>query len=360
MRLKKRTSIVDVAQRAGVSKTTAGYVLARKEPYFSQYTADTIGKVERAARALGYSPNLFAASLRLGESLLLGVYFDFDAPAGGPPIHGVSQFLWDIFSGITQASIERGCYPVLIARPSIRDFARAEEELNKVARIPFGGMIVFARDPLWNRVFAAWDRSRVPCIRLFGRGRTTPQPWTVDLDNAAVGRMAARAILQRGHRNVLYLTEQREDPAMQERLAGFLAGMTRRSAAGINVTSLCIPDPREFDDAPGGRTQAFEHHLTEQLRHLAPTAIFAPSGGLATLIASALQNLLRIDVPSECLVVGLDVPWELPVAHRILQVHCPGYEIGRLAVDLLYARIEGKHVRNPVRLVRPQLIEPRT
>ncbi|WP_052706201.1 LacI family DNA-binding transcriptional regulator [Vibrio galatheae] len=62
----------DIAQLAGVSKTTASYILSGKgEQYrISQETQD---RVWQLARQHNYTPNLAARSLRIGTSRLIGV-----------------------------------------------------------------------------------------------------------------------------------------------------------------------------------------------------------------------------------------------------------------------------------------------
>ena len=69
MRGSRRQTIVDVAHRAGVSKSTAARALSNA-PEISEATRD---KVLEAARALGYERNHLAVGMRSGRSGMLGL-----------------------------------------------------------------------------------------------------------------------------------------------------------------------------------------------------------------------------------------------------------------------------------------------
>ncbi|MEO7223322.1 MAG: LacI family DNA-binding transcriptional regulator, partial [Devosia sp.] len=69
MRGSRRQTIVDVAQRAGVSKSTVARALSNA-PEISDATRD---KVLEAARALGYERNHLAVGMRSGRTGMLGL-----------------------------------------------------------------------------------------------------------------------------------------------------------------------------------------------------------------------------------------------------------------------------------------------
>src|SRR5687767_10210541 len=69
MRGSRRQTIVDVAQRAGVSKSTAARALSNA-PEISDATRS---KVLEAARQLGYERNHLAVGMRSGRSGMLGL-----------------------------------------------------------------------------------------------------------------------------------------------------------------------------------------------------------------------------------------------------------------------------------------------
>lgn len=64
-----RTTIADVARRAGVSTATVSRVLNGKGPI----DADTRARVEAAMKELNYTPNLTARHLGQGKGYLIGL-----------------------------------------------------------------------------------------------------------------------------------------------------------------------------------------------------------------------------------------------------------------------------------------------
>ena len=67
---RKKVTIVDVAAKAGVSKTTISRYLNGKFEYMSEESRQRIADV---IEELGYRPNSLARSLKSKQSFLLGV-----------------------------------------------------------------------------------------------------------------------------------------------------------------------------------------------------------------------------------------------------------------------------------------------
>src|SRR5699024_7590258 len=66
----KRVTISDVAQHAGVSKSTVSQYLNRRYDYMGKNTKE---KIESAIKELEYSPNMVARSLKQKSSTTIGV-----------------------------------------------------------------------------------------------------------------------------------------------------------------------------------------------------------------------------------------------------------------------------------------------
>ena len=64
------TTLKDVAKRAGVSTATVSYVMNQRTNKVSESVA---AKVRKAARELGYQPNMAARALRSNKSNIIGV-----------------------------------------------------------------------------------------------------------------------------------------------------------------------------------------------------------------------------------------------------------------------------------------------
>lgn len=87
MTIRRRVTLAEVAGRAGVSTTTASYILNDRSAQM-RISPETDLRVRRAALDLGYRPNRSARSLRTSRTATIGLISDF--AAGG---HFASQML---------------------------------------------------------------------------------------------------------------------------------------------------------------------------------------------------------------------------------------------------------------------------
>jgi LacI family transcriptional regulator len=92
-----RSSVVtirDVAKESGFSSTTVSIVL-NNAPLSRYIPAVTKKRIEKAAKKLGYRPNLFARSLRSRRSHTVGVMvFEMTDPFCTPVLRGIETSLY--------------------------------------------------------------------------------------------------------------------------------------------------------------------------------------------------------------------------------------------------------------------------
>src|SRR5919108_2986347 len=94
----KRPTQKDVAQRAGVSRSTVSYVLNDQTELKIPISDETRQRVMDAITELGYEPDARAQSLRLGRTNIIGVII--------PTIQ--NPFFWQILSGISDGLQQAG------------------------------------------------------------------------------------------------------------------------------------------------------------------------------------------------------------------------------------------------------------
>ena len=88
----KRITIADVAELAGVHKATVSRALNTLTQH--QVNAATAKKVQRAAKQLGYIPNMMARGLRTSLSMTIGVIIpDFTNPIFPPILRGIENYI---------------------------------------------------------------------------------------------------------------------------------------------------------------------------------------------------------------------------------------------------------------------------
>jgi LacI family transcriptional regulator len=305
-----RVTLLDVARRAGVSRTTASFVLTGRRDM--RISADAEQRVMQAARELNYRPNLMARSLRTNFTHTIGLLSDTIASEAfaGEMIRGsvatalVHNHL--LFVGETEGN------------PTMEK--RLVEDMLDRGVDGFLYAAMFTREARVPSVFRGHPVVMVNCA-VRGRRVTSVLP-----DEAGAGRTAAAALLAAGHRDHVYLVG--ETPvqvyAARMRLAGIEAGFdTVETRLAGQIDSLWWPD---------SAYQAVRAFLDTGAR---VTAFICLNDRVAFGAYQALQEAGR-RVPADVSVVAFDdsdlARWMRP---QLSSVALPHFELGRRAVELL-------------------------
>lgn len=323
----RRVTLREVAQRAGVSPTTASFVLAGREDM--RISEDARLRVRRAAAELDYRPNLTARSLRTKVTRTIALVSDTIATRqyGGAMVYG----------SLTAALEEEHLLFVTETEGDPDVESRLVEDLlgRQVDGFLYASM--FTRQV---RLPKALKGHPVVLLNCTSRDAAVP---TVLPDERGGGRTAVRVLLEHGHRDGIVVLG--ETPAgvyaARERLAGIEEALT---AAGTKVAAQlqCSWWPEAAYDA-----------VRYTLRHgVVPRALVCLNDRIAFGAYQALQEA-GATVPDDVSVISFDdsdlAGWLRP---ELTSVALPHYELGRRAVRLLLAPepVEGvEEVPMPVR-----------
>lgn len=114
----------------------------------------------------------------------------------------------------------------------------------------------------------------------------SPEVANVTIDDAEVGRLAARTLFSHGHRRILVLRDQPHESTTEERLRGFFSMMAE---LGVPETSVQLLDAElnVLEGSLEGSYECITKFLDEQENSLDFTAVFtlSLSGGAAVLRA---------------------------------------------------------------------------
>jgi LacI family transcriptional regulator len=317
---RRPTTIIDVANAAGVGRSTASRVMS-DQPGVKAATRE---KVLEAAERLGYSPNPLAQAMLSGNTHTLGVVLaDVENP-----------FFAQATRAITDTARELG-YDVILANTDERlPSEQAAVQLMLDKRVD--GIILSATTSL------ELDHLRralltTPVV-LIDRKAPALGVDTVVIDNYTAAFRAIQLLTELGHTRIAVTSNaSRATPEMpyissvSERFDGVRAALR---AAGIT------PDPDLF--WIGGWTFVPQAAAVERLaRANRPTAVLATDSLVALSTLSAARRA-GLRVPDDLSLITFDnSPWSEAFSPALSVVSQPVSELGATATRLLIERAQG-------------------
>ncbi|MEU5837069.1 LacI family DNA-binding transcriptional regulator [Streptomyces diacarni] len=311
----RRSTVTDVARRAGVSTATVSRVLNRNYPV----AAATRERVEKAIQELGYVVNAHARALAGVSGRTVGIIVnDVVDPFYAYIARGVEReasrggrlCLVCCTQGDPQRELafvelmhERRADAVIVVGGSVADRAYTGELARRATELDADGakLVLCGRPPLGERVPTA----------------------SVEYDNEGGAFALTDHLLTQGHERVLYLGGPPGLSTTRDRLAGHRRALELRGAEA----DPALEQPGAFSRAFGARRMA--EVLRQDIRF---TAVFAANDIVAAGAAQALEEA-GLRVPQDVSLVGYDdVPVAQEMRPRLTTVHVPLEEMGRQAV----------------------------
>jgi LacI family transcriptional regulator len=302
------STIKDVARLAGVGLGTASRVVRGK----GSVSQAKLERVKKAIDTLGYRPSHAARSLLYGTSRMIGVYV--------PLLSGT--FYTSLLQVIDTELRGAGLHMMVAFGVSREDARRqAVEGVGFLVERGCDGVIVLT-SPLEEEDLAALGPKRARVVALnHGADSVDAQSFTVD--HRLGGKLAARALLDHGHREIAIIGGPAGVADNIDRIEGFLSEL---AGAGIARAAVTIVE-RDFSSA-GGHSAAQE--LLESGRRF--SALFCANDEMA-LGALSWFHEAGIRVPQDVSVIGYDdAPSAAYSAPRLTSVHIPWREMTRNGV----------------------------
>jgi LacI family transcriptional regulator, galactose operon repressor len=290
------TTLVEIAKRAGVSKSTASNVV-RGHNVVAEATRR---RVERAIAELRYHPNAIARSLKSRTSSVLGIVVpDLANPFYAGLVVSVERAAKQLNFAVLALNTE--CLP-----ESENDAGRAFIE-RRVEGVIIGGISVGS--PLPKKLLD----HQIPVVLASIGEPDDERLGVIDHDDAAAMEAAVDHLHALGHRRFAFAAQELSEQSGERRKLGFEQALARRRLA-----------PVEFGAA---------------------TAIIAHNDLHAIAVIDQLERG-GLRVPEDVSVIGHD---DIPIAShsriRLTTIRSDAVRMGRRAVDLLVgAAREGRRV----------------
>jgi LacI family transcriptional regulator len=289
-------------------------------------------KVEASIEKLGYRPSVAARGMR-GRTFTLGVLLvGIDNP-----------FLPGIYQGIESVTEGAG-YKIMVGVGA----ARARTEVTLIEQMIDNRMdgLILVASQIAGATLEHYAR-QIPIV-VVGHHEPAAQGYdTINNDDQMGAQLATQALLDRGHRDIAFLTQSDQEDhhadVAPQREIGYRAAM---AAAGLAPRILALPQ----HGAP--RDHQIHQILAATDR---PRAIYCWSDlDAIPLLGEALRLGLR--VPEDLALIGYD---NSPIAGlamiNLTSVDQDGPRLGKLAAEALFSRINGRRIAEHI-TINPTLI----
>lgn len=310
-------TIKDVARLAGVGLGTASRVVSGK----GSVSPATQERVRKAIAQLGFKPSYAARALLTGSTQMIGVYI---------PILK-DTFYTPILQLIDTELRAAGLHMVVAFGVGLGGARRqAVEGIQFLLERGCDGLIAFT-DQLSDRDIAALGAKQERLVLLNHRcGLIPDQCFTVD--HRYGGVLAARTLLDHGHRDIAVIAGPASAPDNVERINGFLGELAQ---AGIDTASTWIA---ESDFTPEGGYATASRLLDAGSGF---TAVFCANDAMAVGALSRFQEA-GIAVPGQVSVIGYDDTESAAYsAPRLTTVNIPWRDVAASGVHALLNRCYG-------------------
>ncbi len=326
----RRPTIADVAEGAGVSKTTVSFAFNQPE----RLPLDTVERIRAVAEDLGYRPNPIARMLTQRRTRTIGVLTPqalrvmFDNPYFGTFSAGVAATAEAVGSGLLFISPVQGSLVRAVSSAAVDGVVAVGLSL---------------RHPEIEEI----GRSGLPMVAVDSPG--LPDQVVVGVQDEEGARLAADHLVALGHRDILILAIEPSEPGgardpddvPERRLRGYRGALT---AAGIEVPpDSILMAPSTIDGGASAFTAAWESGRR-------PTGVLAMSDALA-IGALRAAHQIGMRVPDDLSLVGYDdVEWSAETDPPLTTVHQPIRAKGELAAQLLLTALDHRSTVAPVPL----------
>lgn len=316
----KRITSLDVARKAGVSRTTVSFVLNNVTGM--QISDETRQRVLEAARDLGYVPDAAAQALASGRSKTIGLLL-----ARRPHVIASDMFLTQIMEVLVREVTRQGMRLMLEV---VEDYENSESYLKLVRSNSIDG-VLYSGPRYGDEALNVLVRQGIPTV-LMG-ALPDSQYCYVDVDNHTAAQKAVKHLIGLGHKQIACITNARQSyAAASDRLSGYQLALEQ---AGIPYDAALVRWG-DFDPESG-------YAQMKQLLASGQTfsAVFVASDVVAFGAMAAIREA-GLRIPQDIAMVGFDdVMLSRYVDPSLTTVHLPVIDLALRASEMVVQLIRG-------------------
>lgn len=319
----KKLTIEDVAQKAGVSKSTVSQFLNKRFKYMSEATKN---RIEGVIEELNYQPNGLARSLKQNRTHMVGIIVaNIDYSLSIQCIRAIEN------------ELQRHGIQVIICN-SDENADKENTYVETLVARQVDGLIIFpaGNDPAAYTRLLEVDYPLVLMDRLV-EGVTTR---SLLLDNEMAVKTAVKELTRHGHQDIAILSLPLGEHAItprKERMSGYKKAMEE---AGVPLNDLYMRSVSREEISAA---------LDELLGLPQPPTALLAANDLVLGEILKYANRHSIAIPDQLSVIGIDDAEFARIYNpAITTIRQPAYEMGMQAAKIMLSLIEDQDASVPI------------
>ena len=328
--MKKKITIRDLAKEAGVSVTTVSQILNNKGDRFSTATQERVLALRDKYK---YVPDFNARNLILKSAKTIGVLV--------PNI--ANPFFGTFVEGVQSIAREAEFIPLVFS--ANRDPKLEKYYLSQMIERSISGLVIASATMTTETIKEVISFNEIPYI-LFDQNHTQEGD-RVQTNDYLGGQIAAKHLIELGHKHIAVLTSDNPTENLNHRMNGF--------KNIINENNLSLDPIHDVIRAP--LTKDGGYKAAKDVLATCASAVFAANDEMAIGLLRGLHEL-DVKVPEDISVIGYDnIYWDDYVYPRLTTVQQPIFDLGAGATKMLIEQISHNSVEArvqnfPVKLIK--------
>lgn len=311
------STMQEVAKRAGVSKATVSRVLSGKG-YTSEETKELVYK---AIEETGYRPNLLARNLATQKSLCIGLVVTNTLYAG--------SYFSELLSQAAKKLEANGRQLILVDGKHSADEEKAA--IDFLLDLRCDAVIIYPRFMSVDEMDALVEKHKQP-IMVMNRKLRKHQSHCICCDHHGASFQATQHLIERGHRDIAFITGSMDSPTAIDRLAGYKAAL---NASGIPLRDGLIAFGKW---TPASGAEATAGLLQQPVRF---SALVASNDDMAVGAMKTL-NASGLSVPGDVSIIGFDnIPTAAFLQPALSSIKDPVSEMINEVIERLISMLDG-------------------
>lgn len=323
-------TIKDIANLAGVSKTTVSKVINNKADSISKSTRD---KIIQIMKEQNYIPNKLAQGLVTKRTKTIGLLI--------PDIR--NPFFTDVSRGVEDFAMEKG-YNIILCNTD-EDYEKEAQCVLMLSEKMVDGIILA---PSSNKSYEKdiYNSLKIPIVLVDKNIDIENAKGVVKVDNKNGTYESTKHLIKKGHKNILYLSGPLKNNIAKERLNGYISALEKYDIV-LNKENII----------EGKYKYEWSYEYIKNLKSINFSAICCANDLMAIGTIQALRER-DIRVPQDISVVGFDDIETAKLTNPSLTtVRQPSYKMGKKAIEILINSLNCESMnKEKVITFKPELI----